>query len=105
MTDHDPFDLDAEQERAELNRATATAVAEQEARDIEWLMRGPIGRRIVYRLLAQCGAFRTSFSPNAMEMARVEGGKQIAYWLMAEIDRCCAEHYATMIEEKRTNHV
>jgi len=103
MSDYDPTDLDAQHEQADLRRATGAAHSEVEARDFRWLMSGAKGRRIVYRVLKQCGAFQTSFSPNAMEMARVEGGKQIAYWLMHEIDRLCPEHYPTMLEEKRND--
>jgi hypothetical protein len=99
--EHDPFDLEEQAQREELVSSTARSAAELEAKDFVWLMEGPRGRRIVYRLLSRCGVFRTSFSPNAMEMARQEGLKQLGYWILSEIERLCPAFYTTMLEEKR----
>lgn len=59
------------------------------------------GRRFVRRLLDKSGAFRSSFDPNAMSMARAEGLKSFGMWMLEEIEEHCTEHYLVMKREAR----
>lgn len=43
------------------------------------------GRRMVWRILEQCGIYRTSFSSDAGEMAFREGQRSVGLWVLAEI--------------------
>jgi hypothetical protein len=101
LSDHDPFDLDQQELRDDLRRASSRLLSENEDSDFVWLMSGPRGRRIVHRLLDRAGVFRTSFHPNAMEMSKQEGTKQTGYWILAQIDRLCSAEYVQMIQEHK----
>ena len=102
MSTVDPYDLDRMEEHADHQRASAQAESRREEADFKWLMSGPRGRRIVFRLLERAGVYRSSFHSNAMEMARQEGGKQLGYWLLEQIERFCPEGYHTMTQEMRS---
>ncbi len=101
MSDHDPFDLDKQEQREDFRRVASRLLAETEDSDFVWLMSGPRGRRIVRRLLDRAGIYRTSFHPNAMEMSKQEGSKQMGYWLLAQIDRLCSAEYVQMMQEHK----
>ena len=99
VSDHDPFDLDKQELREDYRRAASRLLSETEDSDFVWLMSGPRGRRMVRRLLDRAGVYRTSFHPNAMEMSKQEGSKQMGYWLLAQIDRLCSAEYVQMMQE------
>lgn len=101
MSGPDPYDLDEQQRRADLQRVSAQLAAENDDADIEWLMSGPRGRRIVRRLLDRTDVFKPTFHPNAMVMAQNEGKKDLGYWLVGEIERLCPEGYYAMLQETR----
>lgn len=67
--------------------------------DFMWMMNDARGRRIVWRQLADAGVFRSSFSPDAMQMAFNEGRRDGGLKLLAQIDSLCPEHYSTMMKE------
>lgn len=103
MSEHDPFDLDGQDDRADMQRRADEASTETVDADFVWLMSAPRGRRIVRRLLSQSFVFRSSFHPNTMEMSKREGAKLVGYWLLEQIERLCPESYEAMNKEHRTN--
>lgn len=43
------------------------------------------GRRVLAHLLDQCGAFRSAFSSDALQMAYNAGAQDVGHWLCAQI--------------------
>lgn len=96
---HDPLDTRA-QERAQANREVQARLdRETESADLRWLMGSKRGRRIIWRLLDQTGAFRLSFNTNAMQMAFAEGNRNFGNRILALIHTHCPELYPTMVRE------
>ena len=79
-------------------RQRAGRLAEQQERaDIVWLMSGPRGRRIVWRLLEKAGVFRQAFNPDALTMAFVEGCRNEGLRLLSVVHTL--PEYAAMVSE------
>ena len=73
--------------------------AREEAEDMRWLLSGPRGRRMVYRMLEAAGVFRLSFNTNAMAMSFAEGARNTGLQLLAQVMAVRPQAYALMIEE------
>lgn len=71
----------------------------QEERDWKWLMSTKPGRRIVWRLLAECHMFQTTFSPDSATMAFNEGERYAGLRIQGRIDQFCPEQYEAMRRE------
>jgi hypothetical protein len=107
MTEHDPLDIRGNERSQTERREQAKLQATTEAADIKWLMKGPRGRRIVWRQLENAGVFKSSFNPNAMTMAFAEGQRNEGLRLLGLIHQHCSELYDTMVKESidgRRNH-
>ena len=103
MSEHNPYDLVAEQER-EADRLSSSELAAKNADDdFLWLMSSERGRRVVRRLIETAGVFRSSFNSNAMQMANTEGRKQVGFWILEQIEKLCPKAYHTMMQEKKKN--
>jgi hypothetical protein len=99
VSDHDPYDLDSASQRQEEQVLRCHLELTLAERDLVWLMSGPRGRRIVRRILRDARLDESSYHPNAMEMSRQEGRKEIARGLRQMIDRLCPELYVKMQQE------
>ena len=79
---NDPFDeLDAQiEEQAAIANARLA-----ELEDLRALLAEGFGRRIVNRILARAGIYRTSFNVEAMNMAFLEGRRDMGIWLQSEL--------------------
>lgn len=100
----DPFDLAAIEE-VEAERRQALSVEVETARsDLLWLMSGKRGRRIMHRILRDAGLDESSYSPNAMEMARQEGRKELARGFRRLLDAVCPERLVLMMQEHEQRH-
>jgi len=86
--------LEAEQHRVDRDREIA---------DLKWLMGHEEGRRIAWGLLGRAGVFRTSFSPDGLQMAFNEGNRNLGVYLLAEINEHCPRRYMEMIKEQKEN--
>lgn len=99
MSTFDPTDLRGqERDKAELE-AKKRLIQEAEDQDIKWLASSRRGRRIVWRLLAEAGVFRSSFNPSAMQMAFNEGNRNYGNKLLAAIIALCPEQFHVMQRE------
>lgn len=97
--DHDD-QLEAEA-TAEESRRLERAV---EQSDIQWLMGTKQGRRLMWRLLAKAGVYRTSFvAPNAMQVSFLEGRRGIGLEWLDEIMENCPEQFNAMMTEQYAN--
>jgi len=69
--------------------------------DLQWLMSGPRGRRIVRRLLDDSQALTDpSFSFNALEVQRALGFQQFGRNLFAEVIAHCPNEFLQMQRER-----
>lgn len=101
--DFDPLDTRA-QDRSKADREVRARLdRETEEADLRWLMGSKRGRRIVWRLLDQTGAFRLSFNTNAMQMAFAEGNRNFGNRILALIHTHCPELYPVMVREANDN--
>lgn len=102
ITDYDPFDT-AEREELDADRKAADELERiNEVNDLQWLMGSKRGRRIVQRLLAKTGLYRSSFNNSGSVTAFNEGQRNFGLRLMALIAAHCADQYITMLQEKNT---
>ena len=96
MTSKDPFD----REKARKAQNDLAKAKEQEfLSDLYNVMATQEGRRFVYRILADCGNYRTSFNTNALSMAFNEGQRNVGLMLQAKAASACQTFYAQMIQE------
>ena len=94
-------DLDAREAAAQRDRDEAANQEKVLIDDLRWLMRHKQGRRIMRRLLGDCGIFSSSFSPDVAVMAFHEGKRSIGLPLIENLMRHIQQDYSTMIEEHR----
>lgn len=98
---HDPTDLAGEEER-EKESAEEKRVRElQEAADLRWLMRQRPFRRFMWKLLDECGVYRTSFSRDALVMALLEGRRDVGLTQVADLNRHAPDEFDLMARERR----
>jgi hypothetical protein len=59
------------------------------------------GREWMYELLTLCHVYQTSFSPDALWMAKAEGERTIGLQLIGQIQIHCPEQYLQMMKEAK----
>lgn len=101
MSEPNPFDL-AEVEAAEhaLNDEAKLERA-VEVDDFKFVMEDKRGRRMIWRLLAETGVFRLSFTGQMETTSFREGARNIGLKYMALIHEACPEKYQLMLKEQR----
>jgi hypothetical protein len=72
---------------------------EREIADLQQVLKQPHGRRFVYRVLCECGAFKASFTQNSMTMAFNEGKRDIGLMLLKALDEAEPQAYSQMLRE------
>lgn len=82
-------------EQAEANKRTDLL----RKADYQQLMESKAGRGVFYRMLSDCGVYRTSFSPDALVMAYQEGRRSVGLKILADLQRYCPAECAQMINE------
>lgn len=102
MDSQDPTDLEAAQAQREESEKERTKQREVEVADFKWLMSEPRGRRFVWRLMREGGVFHSTFSGNALEMARNEGRREQGLALVNEVLAVCPEQWLNMIKDQPT---
>jgi hypothetical protein len=99
--DHDPFDLRGQDRQRNEQEDKARLSRQTEREDIKWLMKGPRGRRIIWRLLERAGVFRLSYTGDAASTNFNEGMRNMGLGLMVLINSACPEQYALMMQEQK----
>lgn len=98
--DYNPFDT-AEREELDADRKAAVQLdLLNEVSDIQWLMGNKRGRRIVHRLLAKTGLYRSSFNNSGSVTAFNEGQRNFGLQLMAMIETHCPDQFILMLQER-----
>ena len=77
--------------------------AEKEKLDLENVLSTDSGRRVLTRLLDQCGIDESGVSRNELKMAQLTGKREVGLWLQRELIQASQEHYLILIKEKITN--
>ena len=98
----DPFDLEGQAASREAQKRRDEFWREVEAKDIEWLMSGPRGRRIVFRIIARSGKWSSAFTGNSETFYRI-GMSEVGRWLENMLLDKCPEQYVEMIKEAKAN--
>lgn len=93
----EPADTSKEQSR----RDAAKLARQVEANDIKWLMGNKQGRRIVWRLLARAGVYRTSFAGVDAQTNFNEGARNNGLLLLADVNTHAPDAFAVMAAESR----
>ena len=68
--------------------------------DAKWVLSDPRGRRFVWRYLALCGVYKSSFTGSS-ETFFNEGKRVIGLQLMEDVQRSGADTFVTMMQENR----
>lgn len=95
----DPSDILAQEAQALEEQAQADARRARERDDFRWLMGHAQGRRIVWRYLGACGVFHSSFSSDALVMAKKEGRREFGLQILDDVVTHTPLAYAKMMEE------
>lgn len=98
MSDLDQSPEDAANEQA-IRKEQERIARQIEIDDFKFVMSHKQSRRFVWRLLGRYGIYRTSFSSDALEMARLEGQRNCGLQLMADIHLHAPERYIELLTE------
>lgn len=99
-TDYDPFDPEGQEELDAARKDAAQLELANEINDLQWLMGSKRGRRVVRRLLAKTGLYRTSFNNSGSVTAFNEGQRNVGLWLMALLEAHCSDQYIVLLQER-----
>jgi hypothetical protein len=100
--DHSPYDTAARDEATNSQRERLALELQNEVQDFQWLMSSKRGRRIVHRLLAKAGMYRSSFNQSGSVTAFNEGQRNVGLALMALIEAYCWDQYILLLQEKNS---
>lgn len=96
-----PFDLVGNSAKDEEAKARDRIQAEQDSKDLQWVMDDERGRRFVWWVLSFAGLFRSPYTGEAISHAFNEGIKQIGYKLNSELKTHCYENFILMERERQ----
>lgn len=74
----------------------------RETADLKTVMTTPEGRRVVMRILEEGRAFGSCFDQNAIQMAYKEGQRDIALFLLKDLEADHQAQYLQMVREAKT---
>jgi hypothetical protein len=94
----EPLDLSDERHVRQRSR-NVKARENTQAQVLRNLMASIDGREWMYELLALCHVYQTSFSADALWMAKAEGERTIGLQLIGQIQVSCPEAYLQMMKE------
>ena len=72
----------------------------QQLQDVQLLLETPVGRRIVWRILSQCGIFTDGWDPSARIHFNA-GKRNVGLWLLDEVMAANDEAYLLMQREAK----
>lgn len=96
----DPTDIRYEQAASEAKDRQKKLSREQDAADFKVLLSTPAGRRFMWRMLEECGVYRSTFRPNS-EAAFLEGKRAVGLFLLAQVHDLCPERLVEMLLEAK----
>jgi hypothetical protein len=72
---------------------------DRELDDLKTVLKKPEGRRVIYKILCECGVFKASFSMNSMTTSFNEGRRDIGLALLKDLDEAEPNAYSQMLTE------
>jgi len=99
MSDFDPTDTVAIEEREEARKKEAKRIADQEVEDLKWLMSDKRGRRVMWSLLAFTGFLRQPWQGDNGTDFRC-GMMNVGQKLFGDIQEHCPARYNEMVTER-----
>lgn len=97
--DNDAQEYDSGDEAQVKGRKTKAQLRrEREIEELRAILATHGGRAFIWRLLAQCGVYRQSFTGNSTTFFN-EGKRDIGVWLIGELEACDPKAYAKLILE------
>lgn len=99
MSDFDPTDVQANEEREADRKEKLKRTVDQEVEDLKWLMSDKRGRRIMWNLLAFTGVFRQPFTGNSETFFRC-GMMNVGQKYLGDINDHAPERYNQMVTER-----
>ncbi len=99
-TTRDPTDLAGQEQDALYADALAAKARQKEVDDLKWLMAHAQGRRIVWRLLAHTGIYRSTFHTSGSVMSRQEGIREVGLFLLDEVENAAPGEFLKMLGER-----
>lgn len=97
--DFDPTDVAANDQRDADRKNASKQIVEQEVEDLKWLLSDKRGRRIVWRLLAFTGVFRSPWRGTS-ETDFLCGMMHVGQQYLADINQHAPERYNQMVTEQ-----
>lgn len=73
---------------------------ERELDDVRYVLNSKQGRRFLWRYLAECGVYRSSFNGQFQTFFN-EGQRNVGLKLLADIQEASPEAYVTMMKESK----
>ena len=95
----DNFYTDVIEEKNKETKQEYKRRHDREIDDLKTVLKKPEGRRMVYKLLCECGVFKASFSQNSMTTAFQEGRRDIGLALLRDLDEAEPQAYSQMLTE------
>ena len=84
-------------------RTKAKIRRDREKEEIKQILATPFGRRFLWRVLRECGLWKTFSYDGAHDMAIKSGRRDIGLWLIKEIDEADKNGYMKLIQEDLKN--
>jgi len=100
MSEYEPFDLVGQAAQKEEQQLRAKILAENEVKNLQWVMSDKRGRAFIWWLLGLTGVFRISFTGNSETFFR-EGMRNIGVMLLDQLKTHCDELYIAMERERK----
>ena len=94
--------LEPEEKIAKKRQAFRERIRKQEINDLRDVMTNPEGRRFVWRVLEEGRVFHSCFDLNPIQMAKNEGKRDIALFVLEELMRDHQQQYLQMCREAKT---
>lgn len=85
----DPVAVKKRKTKAELRK-------ERDDNDLREVLGTDAGKRLLWRLLSECGIHRDPFHTNALVMAKAVGAQSIGRFIECEIAEACPEKFLEM---------
>lgn len=97
------LDLDADQQEVQHERLLEALDRTGEVQQLAGLLQTEGVRDLMWRVLARCGIYGTTYSKNFGDMAFAEGRRSVGLWLLSEI--CEADPQAEMLMRQKANRL
>lgn len=91
---------DADHESVEEARKRERLERENQLQDLAMLLQAPAGRRVVWRILSQCGIYSDGWDPSARIHFNA-GKRNVGLWLLDEVMAANDEAYLLMQREAK----